>query len=38
MIKDEMFQYFLEGIAMVVVLYEICRTGRQQRTKRIKRK
>lgn len=27
--KKELFDYFMEGVAMVVALYEICRTGRR---------
>lgn len=30
--NDKIFKYFLDGITVIVVLYEICRTGK--RTKR----
>lgn len=28
---EKMFAYFTSGIAMVVALYEICRTGKRTR-------
>lgn len=31
--KEKMYQYFLEGITMIVALYEICRTGKKSRRK-----
>lgn len=32
--KEKLYQYFLEGVAMVVALYEICRTGRRKTTRK----
>jgi len=32
--KEKLFQCFLEGIAMVVALYEICRTGKKKPARR----
>lgn len=30
---DKLFKYFLEGISMIVALYEICRTGKRSKRK-----
>lgn len=35
--KDELYSYFLDGIAMVVALYEICRMGASARQRPRKR-
>lgn len=32
--KERLYQYFLDGIAMVIAIYEICRTGRRQRSRK----
>lgn len=29
--KNKLFEYFLEGVKLIVVLYEICRTGRKRK-------
>lgn len=29
--KEQLFDYFLEGVAMVIALYEISRTGKKSR-------
>lgn len=34
--EEKMFKYFLEGVAMMVTLYEICRTGKANKTIRKK--
>lgn len=34
--KKELFDYFMEGVAMMVALYEICRTGKRSRRKTTK--
>jgi len=31
--REKLFKYFLEGISMVVALYEICRTGSKRKRK-----
>lgn len=31
--KKELFDYFMEGVAVMVALYEICRTGKRNRNK-----
>lgn len=33
--KKESFEIFLKGIALVIDLYEICRTGKRNRKKGI---
>lgn len=34
MAKEKLFQCFLEGVAMVIALYEICRTGKRKPNRR----
>lgn len=29
--QEKMFKYFLEGVKMIIALYEICRTGRKRK-------
>lgn len=31
--SEKCFEFFLEGIAVIISLYEICRTGKKSRTK-----
>lgn len=29
--KNKVFDYFLEGVKLMIALYEICRTGRKHK-------
>ncbi len=35
--SEKCIEFFLEGIAVIISLYEICRTGKQGRKRKIKR-